>query len=419
MIIVRVAFLLLVAFFVAACAGQPAESPREGSRQAGLDSPGGPLPFGLEISREDQSLRATIINGAERLEVPRVEWNGERLILGIDHYDSSIEATLSEGGTRLDGLWRKTTAAEKPAQLSFHASAGLRPRFDTAAATEVAADASAVDGSWSVQFASDEEPAIGRFAATPDGVVQGTFLTTTGDYRYLSGAITDGVLRLSTFDGAHAFLFEARLQEDGTLAGDFWSRDTWHDTWTAHRDPDIALPDPFSLTSPIDGVDLAQLVFPDVAGNQRSLGEPDFAGAARVVMLFGTWCPNCNDATHYMVELHRRYRDRGLAPVGLAFELSGDFERDAQQVRTYAEHHGIEYPLLVAGRYGRDAESRSFPLIDRIRAYPTTIFLDGADRVRAVHTGFSGPATGEDHQRLRREFEGWIDALLDEAQGGS
>jgi hypothetical protein len=36
-----------------------------------------------------------------------------------------------------------------------------------------------------------------------------------------------------------------------------------------------------------------------------------------------------------------------------------------------------------------------------------------------VHTGFSGPATGEDHQRLRREFEGWIDALLDEAQGGS
>ena len=44
---------------------------------------------------------------------------------------------------------------------------------------------------------------------------------------------------------------------------------------------------------------------------------------------------------------------------------------------------------------------------------------DPQDRVRAVHTGFSGPATAADHQRLRREFEGWIDSLLDEAQGGS
>jgi thiol-disulfide isomerase/thioredoxin len=362
----------------------------------------------LELSNQDPTLRAFIVNGTERLEVERVEWDGGRLVLGIDHYDSSIEATLSEGGARLDGRWHKTTASEKPAQLPFHATAGARPRFDTAAAADAETAVAAIEGRWTVQFASDEEPAIGQFDATSDGVVQGTFLTTTGDYRYLSGAVADGLLRLSTFDGAHAFLFEARLQEDGTLAGDFWSRDTWHDTWTARRDPHVALPDPFTLTSPIDGVDLAQLVFPDVDGNQRSLGDPELDGAARVVVLFGTWCPNCNDATQYLVELHRRYRDRGLVVVGLAFELTGEFDRDAQQVRTYAAHHGIDYPLLVAGRYGRDAESRS-----------STIFLDGSGRVRAVHTGFSGPATGEEHQRLREEYEEWIDSLLDEARGGS
>jgi hypothetical protein len=71
----------------------------------------------------------------------------------------------------------------------------------------------------------------------------------------------------------------------------------------------------------------------------------------------------------------------------------------------------------VVGRYGRDEASRWFPLIDRIRAFPTTLFLDGDGRVRAVHTGFAGPATGEEHRILRDEFERRIESLLREAAG--
>lgn len=397
-----------------ACAGEPRGSLQEGRWHAWLDSPGGPLPFELEITGEDGELGVRIINGDERIRVPRVEAIEDRLVLGMDHYDSRIEASVQDQGRALDGLWSKTGSGGQRVEMPFHATAGSSPRFETTGPAAEEASGGPIDGRWSVRFASDEEPAVGLFESAPDGTARGTFLTTTGDYRYLAGNYSDGLLRLSTFDGAHAFLFHARLEQDGALRGDFWSRDSWHDTWTATLAPEAELPDAFALTNPIEGVDLAQLVFPDLEGRPRSLSDANLAGRARIVELFGTWCPNCNDATRYLVELHRRYGDRGLVVVGLAFELTGDLERDTAQLRTYARHHEIEFPLLLAGRYGRDAESRSFPLIDRIRAYPTTLFLDAGGRVRAVYTGFAGPATGEAHQRLRQAFEARIEALLEE-----
>ena len=52
-----------------------------------------------------------------------------------------------------------------------------------------------------------------------DSVV-GTILTPTGDYRYLSGFINAGVLRLG-FDGAHLFSFEADVVGDSLINGWF------------------------------------------------------------------------------------------------------------------------------------------------------------------------------------------------------
>jgi thiol-disulfide isomerase/thioredoxin len=371
----------------------------------------------LLIERTEGAYRVHVINGAERIEVPRVVVSGKSVVLAFDHYGSAIEAKLEDGGESLAGTWRKKTTEEKPAELPFHAIAGERPRFEAGTRVEEGTSPPLQDGRWNVRFRNEEAPAVGIFENVGDGRVQGTFLTTTGDYRYLAGSYSDGKLRLSCFDGAHAFLFHARLEEDGSLNGDFWSRDAYHDTWTATRDDEARLPDSFGLTRATEGVDLSSLVFPDTLGQSRSLGDAEFAGPVRIVEIFGTWCPNCNDATRYLVELHDRYAARGLVIVGLAYELSGEFERDAEQVRVYADHHQVPYTLLVAGRYGRDEASRSFPLIDRIRAFPTTLILDGDGRIRAVHTGFSGPATGEEHRKLRDEFERRIESLLKEAAG--
>jgi len=411
-----IAGLLLLA---TACQPPPADDWHHEQWRAWLDSPGGELPFGLELRETPGGFEATLINGTERLPVTTVERNATTLTLGIEPYDSMIEASFGEDGHRLDGRWAKTGVAGAKTGLDFHAVAGELPRFASGASQPDSAALELLSGRWAVDFEKDDGPAIGIFEAATDGTVLATFMTTTGDYRYLAGRFEDDRLRLSVFDGAHAFLFDARLRDDGTLEGDFWSRDSWHESWTARKDPGAALPDAFGLTQWVAGETLGDVAYPDLDGRTRKLDDPAFAGRARILEVFGSWCPNCNDATRFLVELDREYRDHGLSIVGLAFEMSGDFDRDAEQVRVYARHHGIEYPLLVAGVSPKDEASEVFPLVDRVRSYPTTIFLHGDGRVRAVHQGYTGPATGEAHRELRERFESLVQELLAESHAPS
>ena len=132
--------------------------------------------------------------------------------------------------------------------------------------------------------------------------------------------------------------------------------------------------------------------------------------------MFGSWCPNCHDAAAYFAELQKRYGDKGLSILGLAFELTGDLQRDAEQVRKYLKRHGSNYPVLIAGMADKAKASESLPLLDRVRSYPTTIFIDSSGQIRAVHTGFSGPATGAAYSELRQKFETLIESMLDDSK---
>ena len=393
--------------------------PAAGTWRAWLESPGGAIPFGLELSTTEGGHAAWILNGEERHPVARVELDDGELVLHLDPYDSRVRARVTDGGRGLTGEWERYRGPDRWTRMPFHATAGAQARFPQQPPAGAAA-LDAVAGRWSVEFSESDDTAVAVFAALPEvtgskegeaGLV-GTFLTTLGDYRFLEGGFDGETLSLSCFDGAHAFLFRAQLTSEGTLSGDFWSRDTWHETWTAERDAEAALADPFGLTSWTGSRSLGELAFPDVEGEVRSLDDPAFAGRARILVLFGTWCPNCYDASTYLRELHARYGERGLSVLGLAFEFGDTFERNAEIVRRYAEHKGVDYPILIAGPSDKKEASRAFPLLDRVRAYPTFVFLDAAGKPRAVYTGFSGPATGPAHERLREQFERTIEELL-------
>ena len=400
--------------------------PRSGAWRCVLTSPGGDLPFELELiveggnaSAGGPKLSAWIINGSERISIPEVRFINDKgsqtpgeLILSIDYYDSTIRAKLSDDGKRLDGQWQKQGRGDSVSTIPFHAKHGYSPRFIRKTDSLTTPSTHKINGRWSVKFEQNDDPAIGLFRSSSDGATTGTFMTTTGDYRFLAGDFDGQRLRLSCFDGAHAFLFHARLLADGTLAGDFWSRDSWHDKWTARRNENAKLPDAFSQTKWDDSVTLGDISFPDVDGQPHSLMDKSFEGKARILVVFGTWCPNCHDASDYLVELHQRYHKMGLSIVGLAFELTGDFKRDARQVKKYVKKHGIEYPVLLAGVADKNKAGEALPMLDKLRSYPTTIFLTGDGKVRAVHTGFTGPATGEEYRDLRNKFESTIETLL-------
>lgn len=407
-----------------------------------LETPGGSLPFVVASSLPDRSeagaafdgFDAWIINGAERIPVRLQATRASDAApatsrIRFDHFGSTIDGT-GEGADHdaggparrpRDFLRRGTlrvTRASGIATLALEAEPISDPseRFEPIPDAGAAADFA---GRWLVRFSSSREPAIGVFEVDENQLATGTFLTTTGDYRFLAGRVDGDLLRLSAFDGAHAFLFHARLRGDGTLAGDFWSGNWWHETWTAARDAGARLPDAFASTRWNDGATLDDLVFADLDGRPRRVTDvlDGLGGTVRIVEVFGSWCPNCADAAHDLAALHRKYADRGLRVLGLAFELGRDPDEDAARVRRHAERHGAEWPVLIAGLSNKAKASAALPVLDRVRTYPTIIFLDAENRPLAIHAGYRGPATGQAHADMIAAFERLIEEHLDGAEG--
>jgi len=386
---------------------------------------------------------ATLVNGDERIPVPEVRRVTSGFNLLFPHYDSrlDLEFDLEYKQWAIDGTWTKERGKENPAVISVTGKPIIDPDISRRAPIHVeTALNDRTTGRYSVEF-SDSDPGVLDLTVNRDGTAHATVLTPTGDYRFLIGRLEPRIPRrdpearyrtdtrppaklyLSTFDGAHMFAFTGELDTHGTIRGFFYSGDWWVEAYTATPDEHAALPDAFEETAWND-TPLDDLVYTDLDGNPVSVASlirrahadnpsatPDTLGPT-LVKVFGSWCPNCHDAAAYMAELDRTYRARGLRIVGLAFELTDDHQRSAEQVRRYLDRHDIDWPVLVAGVSTKSKASEAFPALDRVRAYPTTIFLNASGQVVAVHTGFSGPATGQAHQDLRHEYETLIESLL-------
>jgi thiol-disulfide isomerase/thioredoxin len=392
-------------------AGAPSgRAPTPGTYRVVLQSPGGDLPFGLDLERQGAGWVAYLINGRERLEVPEVTVSGSNIEIEMPGYENRLTAVAA--GNRWQGELTLDKLGGKDQHIPLHAEPSPPYRFLPRAPGAVAN----VAGRWSVTFAEDSGPsekAVGEFTQAQD-VVTGTVLTDTGDHRFLAGQVHGDELYLSTFDGAHVFLYKARILPDGSLAGDFWSGAAYHERWTAQRDAKAALRDAYSLTSMRPGAKSFEFAFPDLSGTLVSSKDPRFRGKVMIVALSGSWCPNCHDEAAFLAPLYRDNRARGLEIVALMFEHFGDFDRAAAATERFRQRYGIEYTTLIAGVSDKDDAARKLPMLDRVYAFPTMIFIDRKGEVRKIHTGYSGPATGEHYTEFVAEIKSTLDRLLAE-----
>jgi len=369
------------------------------------------LPFNFNVQDVAGKQHLFIHNGAERFKVTDIKQKGDSVFIHMPLFNSEFK--LKKDAAGLKGQWIKHYG-DKDAMMGFHAEPGKAWRFFSNAA----APKYNVTGRWTAIFGEGDkkDTTVGEFKQVGSKLT-GTFLTTTGDDRYLEGTVSGDKIYLSTFDGGHAFLFTADIKDSKTIVnGEYYAGYSSIDKWTAYRNANAKLPDAYSLTYLKPGYKTIAFTFPDINGKKVSLSDPKFKNKVVIVQILGSWCPNCMDETNYLVNsYYGKYHPKGVEIIGLAYERTTDFAKSKPTLQQLKNRFNIPYTLLITGYTPNSGDpQKSLPMLADFKGFPTTIIIDKKGIVRKIHTGFSGPGTGKYYTEFVAEFEKLTDQLLAE-----
>ena len=400
-------YLLGIIFLIISCSPERKKIDLSGKWIGEISMQGKTMPFEMKIQeKEDGSVTATIINGEEEIILDEIEKQNDSLHILLHIFDITIDVKI--GNDVLAGTYTKHYEDDYVLPITFHQGEN---RF------KIISDEKPSDfsGKWEVSFIEPKEQdtteAVGIFKQNGKEI-KGTFLTPLGDYRYLVGSAEGNQMKLSTFDGNHAFLFEAQMQDDNTLTGDFYSGKEWYESWTAFRNDEAELPNPDSLTYLKKGYDNIYFSFPNLEGEKVSLKDEKYQDKVLIVQIFGTWCPNCMDETKFLTQWYDKNKDRGVEIIGLAYEAKDDFDYAKSRVKKMIKKYDVKYDFLIAGTNDKEEASKTLPMLNQVISFPTMIIIDKNGELVNIHTGFSGPGTGKYYDEFVQNFNIKMDNLL-------
>lgn len=381
---------------------------KEGTYRATLAvQDGKQLPFIFEVNRDK---KITVLNATERIDINDVTLLNDSVLIKMPVFDAIIHAKIDDVGN-LNGYYSKAPANKR---VIFKAEYNVFSRYPKSKATS-----QTIEGNWEATFSPNTESeykAIGVFKQGRENVVLGTFLTETGDYRFLEGVLDDGYLTLSCFDGAHAFLFDGTVVGNRITSGMFYSGNHYKESWVALKNENFELRNPEKLTYLKNGYDKVEFSFPNLNGKMISLDDERFKNKVVVVQVMGSWCPNCLDESKYLSEFYAKNKNEHFEIIALAFENSKTPDRAIANLKRLKARLGIDYEILLAqvGSSNKAKASEKLPMLNHILSYPTTLFIDKKNTVRKIHTGFNGPATGKKYRKFKIEFETFVARLTAE-----
>jgi thiol-disulfide isomerase/thioredoxin len=374
--------------------------PLAGPWRAELDLAGGPLRFSVQVDSSAHNIEARLCNGESCQPFSSVRWAGDTVVFELADYAATIRAVME--GDSLLGAY-SNVGNRGPRTIPFRAWRGRWPAEPGPAA---------LVGSWDAWFGQPgrQTPRILDFRNGPAGL-EGTVLSNSGDYGAFWGQAGGGSFSLGHFDGSFVYLMTGQLSGD-TLRGIFHAGLRSQTPFFATRSTGGAHLKPPTEVTTADTTTPFRFAFPDLTGTVVTNEDPRFKGKVVLVDVFGTWCPNCHDAAPALVDLYQHFHDRGFEIVSLAYEVSGDSAVDGQLVRRFRDKFGIPWTMLLAGINETEATAATLPQLQGFTAYPTLIFLDRTGRVRRIHAGFYGPATGDQYTKLRHDLVTYVEKLM-------
>lgn len=385
------------------------ENPLHWWRATLLRKDGHTIVFNFEWKQEKEKPVWYIRNAKERIQVTDIQISGDSVIARMPVFESQFR--LKKKDNNLEGVWIKGGAVN-PQVISCNIQPG-RQRFVVSGLSK-----KNISGRWAVSFKQSDSTdlSVGEFKQT-DRLVTGTFLNPTGDYRYLEGAIKNDSLLLSAFDGGHAFLFTAKIENNNTLSGGwFYSGASHKEEWKAVRNAKAIVTEESVAMFLKPGEEKLNFSFDDLDGHPVSIRDDRFKDKVVVVQLMGSWCPNCMDETAFLSDYYNKNKQRGVEIISLAYEYSADRERSVKSIRKFQQRFNVQYPMLITGVTVNDSmrTEKTLPQLTPIKFFPSSVILDKKGKVRKLDTGFNGPATGEHYLKFKKEFEATIDKLLNE-----
>jgi hypothetical protein len=180
-----IAGVILIAMTVCKPETETRNSLKTGIWRAAIQIQGQELPFNFEVTNDKENgYDIYIRNANEKLLLDEVSVLDDSVNIALHIFDANIKAVMN--GDSLKGEFIKNY--EKDYRIPFKAVYGQAYRFEKEKSQAGIPD---FNGMYEVMFLGDTTQAVGIFSQQGDSVT-GTFLTPTGDYRFLQGNISNG-----------------------------------------------------------------------------------------------------------------------------------------------------------------------------------------------------------------------------------
>jgi thiol-disulfide isomerase/thioredoxin len=378
--------LPLVLLLLANCG--PSSLPPRATWRGTLVLPQTKVALRMELDLSGPKPSGSFIVGNERTPIPEITRNGNSLTFTFSEYGAEMRAEWD--GRELKGnYFRLRSSGTK--SFAFSASP------DTTMTASSPADPPI--GIFEVAFHDQEEGhGITLAKLWKDGeAYYGTFVAPDGDYGLLEGAEGDQGIQLHRFTGWQAIAIE--LKPNGaSWSGRFHAASDDKPrafTLQPHSGAEPPAP-PSKLTSMKNANDPFAFSCTSLSGETVRNADERFNNKALALDIMGTWCHNCMDESPVLQELQTRYAKDGFEVIGLSFEISDDAELGRKNLALYRDRFKLTYPLLYCGSVDdANVDRRLKNQLQNFFAFPTTLFIDKKGKVKAIHSGFHGPGTGD------------------------
>ncbi|RME15934.1 MAG: TlpA family protein disulfide reductase [Bacteroidetes bacterium] len=270
---------------------------------------------------------------------------------------------------------------------------------------------------WEIFLSSNTSSykAIGNFQFYPDDILphlSGSIATPYGDLGNLNGYIQNDTLYLSVFNGSFATQLIGKIFDHSThidsIKGWIYYGNWAIEKFTAipnenfHINNQIPLNKIFADTNFI-----FKTQWKDIDNHIIHLEK----NKPLIILIMGSWCPNCTDENKIFTEWYPNISS-SVQIIAISVERTNDENKARSLLKKYKEKLNIPYPIVLLSANGNQPPFSLFPEIQKIPAFPTTLYFDKQHKIFKATIGFNGPATNELYLQTQQHIQHIIQQLM-------